>query len=109
MFQILKYPDKKNNYLKIELWYKDHEPNKGYMLNLQKVNYKNNVYSYDLMPTEENTRFIQLDNRKRRSYQAVNRYNRSILIHAEKITNLFELRNYKELDEYVKQNIGENK
>lgn len=84
MFQVLNKPTNKYNYLKIEVWYRDKAPCKGYFIYLQKVNYNNGIYNYDLMPNEKDTRFIRLDNRKRRNYQTVDKYNRSILIHAEK-------------------------
>ena len=107
MLQKLNKPTNKYNHLKIEIWYKDEEPNKGYYIHLQKVVYNNGVYSYDLMPTEEDTRFIQLDNRKRKSYQAINKYSIKMCNKAYKITELFEDKKYKELDNYVKQNIGD--
>ena len=109
MFQKLNKPTNKYDHLKIEVWYKDKEPNKGYYINLQKVVYNNGVYSYDLMPTEEDTRFIQLDNRKRRSYQALLRYNSKMYDKAYIILCLFENKKYEELDNYVKQNIGDVK
>lgn len=109
MFQKLNKPTDKYNHLKIEIWYKDDEPNKGYFIRLQKVVYNNGVYSYDLMPTEEDTRFIQLDNRKRRSYQVADKYSTRMCDQASKITELFENKKYEELDNYVKQNIGEVK
>lgn len=109
MFQVLNKPTDKYDHLKIELWYKDKEPRKGYYINLQKVKYKNGIYSYDLMPTEENTRFIQLDERKRRNYQVVNKYSAKMYKLANKITVLFKDKMYEELDKYIKQNIGDVK
>lgn len=109
MFQKLNKPTDKYDHLRIELWYKDKEPRKGYYINLQKVKYKNGIYSYDLMPTEEDTRYIQIDERKRRSYQAVNKYSTKMYDSASKITKLFEDKKNEELDNYVKQNIGDVK
>ena len=109
MFQKLNKPTNKYDHLKIDVWYKDEEPNKGYYIHLQKVVYNNGVYSYDLMPTEEDTRFIQLDNRKRRSYQALLRYSNKMCDKAYRIMCLFENKKYEELDNYVKQNIGDVK
>lgn len=109
MFQELNKPTDKYDHLRIELWYKDKEPRKGYYIHLQKVKYKNGVFSYLLMPTEEDTRYIQIDERKRRSYQAVNKYSTKMYDSASKITELFEDKKYEELDNYVKQNIGDVK
>lgn len=109
MFQKLNKPTNRYDHLKIDIWYKDEESNKGYYIHLQKVVYNNGVYSYDLMPTKEDTRFIQLDNRKRRSCQAVNKYSTKMYDKASKITELFEDKKYEELDNYIKQNIGDIK
>lgn len=109
MFQKLNKPTNRYDHLKIDVWYKDEEPNKGYYIHLQKVVYNNGVYSYDLMPTKEDTRFIQLDNRKRRSYQATLKYESKMSDQAYKITELFEDKKYEELDNYVRQNIGDVK
>lgn len=109
MFQKLNKPTDKYNHLKIDVWYKDKEPRKGYYIHLQKVNYRNGIFGYDIMPTEEDTRFIQLDNRKRRNYQTMNKYNIKTINLASKITELFEDKKYNELDNYVKYNIGDVK
>ena len=41
MFQKLNKPTNKYDHLKIDVWYKDKEPNKGYYIHLQKVVYNN--------------------------------------------------------------------
>ena len=46
MFQELNKPTDKYDHLRIELWYRDKEPRKGYYIHLQKVKYKNGVFSY---------------------------------------------------------------
>ena len=109
MFQKLNKPTDKYDHLKIDLWYRCKEPNKGYYIQLQKVVYNNGVYSYDLMPTVEDTRFVQLDERKRRNHYTANKYNDKIIDQASKITELFENKKYEELDNYIKQNIGDVK
>ena len=108
MFYDLEKPTKDYNSLKVSLYYSTNENRKGYQVHLQKCFNDNGIYTYYLMPTKTDTRFIQIDNRQRKNKKIEEVYNNLLSKVLDKITKLFEDQKYEELDTFIQQYIKEN-